>query len=185
MDAVPDAELVEQVVTQGSEAAFRLLYRRHSGRLYQLHLRFAGGVVADAEDLLQETWLRAARLLPVFRRDGPLLPWLRGIALNVVREWLRRSRREASRASAIDPDDVPAAERDVLARMDLDAAIAALPEGYRAVLVLHDVEGLTHAEIAEALGLAVGTTKSQLFDARRAMRRRLEGSTPTEGRASG
>jgi RNA polymerase sigma-70 factor (ECF subfamily) len=185
MDGDPDSELIEQVVTQGSEAAFRALYRRHSPRLYQLHLRFAGGVVADAEDLLQETWLRAARLLRTFRREGSLFSWLRGIAMNVVREWLRRTSREANREPDVDPDDVPAVAQDLPAHMDIGAAIAALPEGYRAVLILHDVEGLTHAEIAEALGIAVGTTKSQLFAARRAMRLRLGASRSTEDRASG
>jgi RNA polymerase sigma-70 factor (ECF subfamily) len=174
MQTPSDAELIAQAVDRGSEDAFRLLYRRHSPRLYQLHLRLAGGDVADAEDLLQETWIRAARLLRSFRRLEPLPPWLRGVGVNVAREWLRRKRREEGRMSGTDPDDLATAIEVPAGFVDLEAAIAALPAGYRAVLVLHDVEGFTHAEIARQLGLAVGTSKSQLFAARRAVRHRLE-----------
>jgi RNA polymerase sigma-70 factor (ECF subfamily) len=177
---VADSELIAEVVRNGSEYAFRQLYRRHAPRLYQLHLRFSGGDEADAEDLFQETWMRAARLFPHFKRDAPLFPWLRGIAVNVAREWLRRTRRDEQRIVSVDVDEIPQDQGEPAGRLDLDTAIAALPAGYRAVLILHDVEGLTHAEIARSLGVAIGTTKSQLFEARRAVRRALQARTHLE-----
>lgn len=173
MHALTDTELIHRVRDRGDESAFRVLYRRHAPRLYQMHLRFAGGDVATAEDLLQETWMRAVRLLPRFRDDEALIPWLRGVAVNVAREWFRRRRREMERHSNVDPDTQVFETVDRGGSIDLDNAITALPPGYRAVLVLHDVEGFTHEEIAAQLGVGIGTSKSQLFEARRAMRRLL------------
>ncbi len=171
-----DSTLIERLHTLGDEGAFRTLYRRHSARMYQLHLRFAGGDVAQAEDLLQETWLRAVRHVGDFRHDGNLAAWLRGIAVNVAREWLRAHRREGLRVVDLDPDELAMEASPHPVAADLEAAIALLPAGYRAVLVLHDVEGFTHADIAEMLGIAPGTSKSQLFEARRAVRRMLADS---------
>jgi RNA polymerase sigma-70 factor (ECF subfamily) len=181
MTAPTDAELIQRILERADEAAFRVLYRRHAPRLYQLHLRFAGGVVAEAEDLLQATWIRVARLLSAFRKDEALAPWLRGVAVNVAREWLRRRRREDDRHADVDPDILAIESGHPDDRIDLDDAIAALPAGFRAVLVLHDVEGFSHEEIAAQLGVAIGTSKSQLFDARHAMRRLLS-PRPSDGR---
>ncbi|HEX6315522.1 MAG TPA: sigma-70 family RNA polymerase sigma factor [Gemmatimonadaceae bacterium] len=176
-----DAELIKRIVDEADESAFRLLYRAHTPRIYQLLFRLAGRDTASAEELVQDTWLRAVRLLSTFRPDAELSSWLRGVAVNVAREWLRRHRRELERSSEIDPDACAARSVHLDAVIDLDDAIAALPAGCRAVLVLHDVEGFTHEEIAAQLGLAIGTSKSQLFDARRALRRVLgDRSTPKE-----
>ncbi len=123
---------------------------------------------------MQDTWIKAVEKLDTFRWESAFGTWLHAIALNVVprggaaaragaRRWSCRSRRSPPRrrrSSGLEP-------------MDLERAIAALPDGYRTVLVLHDVEGYTHEEIAEQLGVTPGTTKSQLFWARRAVRAQL------------
>jgi RNA polymerase sigma-70 factor (ECF subfamily) len=175
-----DAVLVARVQAR-DEAAFRVLYRRHTPRLLQLQLRFAGGRAADAEDMVQETWLRAVRGLGTFRRDGRLGAWLYGIAVNVAREWLRQAAGEAARRADVDVDDLPLPARPTADSADLEAAIARLPAGQRAVLLLHDLEGFTHEDIATALGIVAGTSKSQLALARRALRRALGGPDDQPG----
>ena len=165
----PDRELVDAVVRDGDEVAFRDLYRRYTPRLYLTALRLLGHSEMDAEDAVQETWIRAVREMGKFRWESALGTWLTAIAGNVARDHLRKVRRR-------DEQQLGAEEAPLLARVigaegiDLERAIALLPEGYRTVLVLHDVEGLTHEEIGEALGIAAGTSKSQLFGARRSMR---------------
>lgn len=123
----------------------------------------------DAEDVVQETWIRAVAAIDSFRGESTVGSWLRGIAVNVWRErWRTRIREEPL---AHDP---AGASRIEGGRLDLERAIARLPAGYRAVLVLHDIEGLTHEEIAGRLDVTAGTSKSQLFHARRILKTRLE-----------
>jgi RNA polymerase sigma-70 factor (ECF subfamily) len=171
----PDAELAARFITTGDEDAFRLLFRRHTPRLYALALRLMGGNRADAEDVVQEAWQRAAARLTRFEWRSSLLTWMSAIVINCARERLRKRAPDA-----IDPDalDRMSAGAHGEPGIDLERAIAALPDGYREVLVLHDVEGHTHAEIAQMLGVAAGTSKSQLFHARRAVRARLAGTPP-------
>ena len=166
-----DRELAVQVMT-GDEVAFRQLYQRHTPRLMALVLRFVGGHEADAEDVVQEAWLRATERLGQFRWEAAFGSWLSAIALNLAREQLRRHSRR--REVEWPEEEPPAAEPlERVDPRDLERAIASLPQGYRSVLVLHDVEGYRHEEIAEQLGVSVGTSKSQLFHARRAMRHAL------------
>jgi RNA polymerase sigma factor (sigma-70 family) len=167
-----DRALAEALMLRGCEASFRELYRRHTPRLYQLVLRIMAGGEADAEDVVQETWIRAVERLGGFRWEAAFGTWLTGIGLNVARGILRRRGRwEVSGGDGTpEPWSPPPPQAE---RMDLERAIAALPAGYRAVLVLHDVEGFTHEEIGEQLGIAPGTSKSQLSHARRAVRRLL------------
>jgi RNA polymerase sigma-70 factor, ECF subfamily len=153
---------------EGSERAFEILYDRHTPRAYQTAWRILGGSRADADDAVQETWVRAIGSLET--RVGDFGAWLRSIAAHVAIDLVRKQRRldfDAGADVAIEEND------DVAARVDLETAIASLPAGYRTVLVLHDVEGFTHEEIAERLRIAVGTSKAQLFKARRAVRARL------------
>ena len=164
----PDRELVEAILSDGDEAAFRDLYRRYTPRLYLTALRLLGQSEMDAEDAVQETWVRAVREMGKFRWESALGTWLVAIAGNVARDQLRKLRRRDERE--LSPADEPMIQLTTGERIDLERAIALLPEGYRTVLVLHDVEGLTHEEIGEALGIAPGTSKSQLFGARRSMR---------------
>lgn len=167
-----DRELADALLDQGEESAFRELYRRHTPRLYQFVLRLMGGVEPDAEDVVQETWLRAADRLGDFRWESAFSTWLIGIGVNRCRDRLRKQARagEVPADSAPPPATPPRPHEE---RVDLERAIALLPVGYREVLLLHDVEGFTHGEIGQRLGIAEGTSKSQLFFARRAMRSML------------
>lgn len=167
-----DRELADAIVERGDELAFRELYRRHTPRVYLFVLRMMGGSEVDAEDVVQEMWIRAVTRLDRFRWQSKLSTWLIGIAANLCRDRLRASARHATVRLATDASPVVTAGA-AEARIDLERAIAALPAGYREVLLLHDVEGLTHGEIGERLGIAEGTSKSQLFFARRTMRRLL------------
>jgi RNA polymerase sigma-70 factor (ECF subfamily) len=168
-----DRALAARVVSDGDEDAFRLLYRRHTPALFRIASRLSPAGGPTAEDLVQETWIRAADRLGAFEWRSGLATWLAGILLNRIREELRARRRD--RADPLDPlAEHPAREAPLDDRLDLRDAIAALPAGYRTVLVLHDVEGYRHGEIAELLGCDVGTSKSQLSRARRALRRWLE-----------
>jgi RNA polymerase sigma-70 factor (ECF subfamily) len=166
-----DRELADLVIHQGDENAFRLLYRRHTPAVYQFVLRLVGGNPHEAEDIIQETWMRAARGLDGFRWKSALRSWLTGIALNRVREMARKKKRSLVE---VDGDwDIPSAAFDPGQQIDLERALELLPPGFRTVLVLHDVEGYTHQEIGNRLGITDGTSKSQLHGARKAMRRLL------------
>jgi RNA polymerase sigma factor (sigma-70 family) len=162
-----DRRLIEAVARNGDEAAFRRLYRRHTPRLHLVALRLVGGNEMDAEDVVQESWLRAVRKLTAFRWDAAFATWLIAIGINVARETLRKRSPAPAEDGLPEPASPPPPHEG---RLDLERAIARLPEGYRTVLVLHDVEGWTHGAIGERLGISAGTSKSQLFAARRAMR---------------
>ena len=180
---IGDAELVEAVRARGDEAAFRTLYRRHTPRLYQLVLRLLGGSESEAEDVVQEAWLKASSSLERFRWESSFGTWLTGIGLNQARDHLRRSGRRPVYEG--DPEEVLSQVRvecsAVAERVDLERAIALLPDGYRTVFVLHDMEGYAHAEIAARLEISEGTSKSQLFHARRTLRALLEPAVRKEG----
>jgi RNA polymerase sigma-70 factor (ECF subfamily) len=165
--AGPDGPLVE-AARRGDAQAFRALYRRHTPRVYAVVLRMLAWRRDEAEDVVQDAWLRAAARLEGFRGDSAFATWLTGIAIRCALEALRRVPGNGPLADT-PPAVVPPRE----ATIDLERAIAALPEGYRAVLVLHDVHGYTHAEIASLLDVDEGTSKSQLSRARRAVRARL------------
>jgi RNA polymerase sigma-70 factor (ECF subfamily) len=166
--AANDRRDVRAVSESGDEAAFRSLYQRHTPALFAFACRLMGGESAEVDDIIQDAWLRAVRGFADFGWRSSLRTWLSSIVLNCCRErW--RERPDAPDASA----DAAAKTGDLNLRIDLEAALAALPPGYRAVLILHDVEGYTHDEIGERLGIQPGTSKSQLFHARRALRERL------------
>ena len=175
-----DAALVERC-RQGDLAAFEEIYRTHAGRLYSLACRMLGNP-ADAEDLLQEIFLSAHRKLDGFRGDSALGTWLYRLAMNQCLDYLRsRATRTNQVTSAIDEEfglDDAGSRRlaeQTLTKMDLERALARLPEGCRAAFVLHDVQGLEHREVAEVLGIAEGTSKSQVHKARLRLRTILSG----------
>jgi RNA polymerase sigma-70 factor (ECF subfamily) len=169
-----DRALVAAYLTQRDEASFRALYRRHTPALWPFVLRLVGGDEETAREAMQETWIRAARGLDAFRWEARLRTWLTGIALNCAREATRHERR--ARGGAPGPDPRAGGELAVAPAaasgysIDLARAVDALPEGYRRVLLLHDVEGYTHEEIGSILGIDIGTSKSQLHHARRRLR---------------
>lgn len=147
------------------EDAFRALYRAHTPALYALALRLTGRDQSEAEELVQETWVRATRKLSSFRGESALRSWLCGVLVNVRRERIRTVWRMVDR-----PDIEPATAMPDDAAFDLERAISALPAGARDVFVLHDVYGYAHHEIAHLLGVVEGTSKSQLARARKLLR---------------
>jgi RNA polymerase sigma-70 factor (ECF subfamily) len=167
-----DAELVLAVKRDGSDSAFSVLYDRHTPRALQTAWRILGGNEHEAEDAVQEAWVRAISSLDTWSQVESFGAWLRAIAAHVAINHLRRDRR----LTFTNEVDVAAPEQPI-DHLDLEAAIAMLAPGYRAVLVLHDIEGFTHEEIAERLGITAGTSKGQLFKARRAVRARLVANT--------
>jgi RNA polymerase sigma-70 factor (ECF subfamily) len=171
-----DRNLVEAVLELGDEEAFRELYRRYTPRLLGFVSRLLAGGNPEDEDIVQETWIRACERLGQFQWKSTFSTWLLGIGLNVVRDRLRRRRR--SRLVATDPSPDPPGQRvDHAMKIDIERAISLLPDENRLVLVLHDVEGMKHDEIAERLEIPVGTTKSRLFRARRMIREWLTEKT--------
>ncbi len=167
----------------GDEHAFEQLYREQAPRVYALARRMAGSP-DRAEDLVQEIFLQAHRKLPGFKGEAAIGTWLYRLALNHCIDYVRG--RQARTARLTDPLEdgagEPAARRDSLvARIDLERAIEQLPDGCREAFVLHDVEGLEHKEVARQLGIAEGTSKSQVFKARMKLRRVLT-AAPEGGR---
>jgi len=173
-----DRALADRVLATGNEAAFRALYRRHTPALYRLALRLGAGDEPWAEEVVQRTWIRAVEGLAGFAWRAAFRTWLSGIAVNCARELWREGRNDFDLDSSGEAKVVAALGPDPGDRVDLERAIAALPPGARQVLVLHDVEGFTHEEIAVMLGIEPGTSKSQLFHARRRMREHLDRPGP-------
>ncbi len=153
-------------------AAFEDLYRRFSPRVYSLACRLSGSPI-DGEDLLQEIFLLVHRKLGSFKGDAALGTWIYRLATNCCLDFLRsRHHRLEQVTEEFDEAAAPRREgpRREVDKLDLERAIAQLPPGYRAAFVLHDVEGLDHAEVAQMLGIAEGTSKSQVHKARMKMR---------------
>ncbi len=163
-----DQQLVRKFLRTGDERSFRDLYRCHTPSLYPLALRLVGGSESDAQDAIQDTWIRACKSLERFEWKSSLRTWLTGILINCVREADRSHRRRNEEELSVDYPAETASHPST--RIDLEEVIARLPTGYRHVLTLHDVEGYTHEEIATLLEITAGTSKSQLYHARQALR---------------
>lgn len=170
------SELVERAKA-GDRGAMGRLYEEHSPHVFAVVRRLAGEEQL-AEDISQDVWIRAFNRLDQFRGEAGFGTWVHRIARNMAITRLRRMKRRtdvesegAGSAASPPPDDA------VIHRHLLEEALDRLAPGYREVLVLHDVEGLTHEEIAESLGIAVGTSKSQLHKARARMREYLGART--------
>lgn len=169
--AAGERELV-RAAQAGDLPAFEQLYRSAVGLVYPICLRMAGSA-ALAEELTQDVFVRAWRKLPTFRSESAFATWLTRLAVNVVLTERRdRGRREARLAFSDDLDSLapPAPAGHPGTALDLEKAIAGLPEQARRVFILHDVEGWGHGEIARLTGLAVGTCKSHLHRARALLR---------------
>jgi RNA polymerase sigma-70 factor (ECF subfamily) len=171
---VDDKELIARVL-EGDPSAERRLYDAHVDRVFRLVYRMAGDL-DRAKDYTQETFIRAFSRLADFRGEAALSTWLGSIAISVALNGLRKVRRMRDREVAL--DEAPQMGRlSVEAEPDLKTrlaqAIDGLPDGYRAVFVMHDVEGYTHEEIASSLGVHPGTSKAQLFRARARLREAL------------
>jgi RNA polymerase sigma-70 factor (ECF subfamily) len=161
---------------KGDMRAFEALYRRHSRRVYAVLWRLCGHE-ARAEELVQDAFVRAWQALPGFRFESAFSTWLHRLAVNTALMDLRARRG----AEALETDDADlafqatadSAGRQTALGLDLERAVATLPPRARAVLVLHDIEGWKHEEIATELGMAVGSSKAQLHRARQLLRVRL------------
>jgi RNA polymerase sigma-70 factor (ECF subfamily) len=174
---IADESLLVSRAIENDRAAQDALYDGHAARVYRLAFRMCND--ADlASDLTQETFIRAFAGLRSFRHDAALSSWIHRIALSVILSALRtRKRRDAHRvplemAGGVGQMDV---HTDIPLRERLHAAIDALPDGYRTVFVMYEIEGYTHPEIARALGVTVSTSQGQLFRARAKLRESLSG----------
>jgi RNA polymerase sigma-70 factor, ECF subfamily len=162
-----------RLASDGDARAIRTLYDRYAPRVYAVVRRIAGDDDL-AQDYAQEAWIRAIRALPTFRGDARFSTWLHRIAVNSALQALRKAETRRRREAPA-PEQIAAAPKrgDALLQKRLEDALDDLPEGMRRVLILHDVEGYTHEEIGDALGVTSGTSKSQLFKARAKMRELL------------
>jgi RNA polymerase sigma-70 factor (ECF subfamily) len=186
---VPDAELAARL-REGDVAAYEELYRQHASRLYNLAYRMMGQA-ADAEDLLQEAFLQVFRRIDTFKGDSALGTWLYRLTMNLCLDRLRSKAGKSDRQTT-SVEDVRAwrlADRGPIdgsvKRIDLERAIALLPDACRAAFLLHDVEGFEHGEVGRMLGISDGTSKSQVHKARLRIRAYLLGGGPAGPRSSG
>jgi len=182
-DKLSEAEAIERA-REGDPSAFEYLYRLHSRRVYAVCLRMVGNTT-EAEDLTQEAFLLLFRKIHTFRGESAFSTWLHRLAVNLVLMRLRKkSLPTVSIESVPDPDEktgsssIDIGAPDLLLegsidRINLARCIAELPAGYRAIFVLHDIQGYQHNEIAEIVGRSVGDSKSQLHKAHMRLRELL------------
>jgi len=164
-----DVQLIA-AARKGDRRAMAALYTAHSGRVYSVVRRMVGDDHL-AEDVSQDAWVRAFEKLHSFRGESSFGTWMHRLAVNSALNRLRRqSKRPNVEAAADKQSGPPPTDDTVLNQKLLSQALDQLSPGYRTVLVLHDVQGLTHDEIADRMGVAVGTSKSQLHKARARMR---------------
>lgn len=172
-----------ELAAAGDVTAFEELYKSHHRCVYALCLRMTRNV-SEADDLTQDVFVQLFRKLKTFRGEASFTTWLHRLTVNEVLMHFRRTARRPQRN--IEDSPTPAergsenpARMRVLDRISLDQAVMQLPPGYRAVFVLHDIEGYEHRQIGRMLGCAQGTSKSQLHKARMRLRRLLEQKTPS------
>lgn len=187
--ALDDYRLLRRFERRRDEESFRLLYRQHTPVIFAMAIRLSGSH-AEAEELTQEAWCRAVQRFDTFRRQSSLRTWLIGILINCHREAARRYARmraasgeELEKLSDAQVTPLPVASCAPAEPIDIERALSKLPEGYREVVLLHDLNGYTHKEIAQILDIQEGTSKSQLKRGRDYLRR-LIGSPAAESGAT-
>ena len=154
----------------GDRDAFEIIYKEHSPRVYALCLRLSGGTRDEATELMQDVFIRAWRGLAKFRGDSAFSSWLHRLTVNGMLESRRSEARRTARVLFMDDPDESSAvttNNSPDLQLDLERAIAALPDGARMAVVLDEIEGYQHGEIALQLGVAEGTVKAQLHRARK------------------
>jgi RNA polymerase sigma-70 factor (ECF subfamily) len=175
MQETHSEEKLIEAARQGKRRAVHTLYERHAPHVLSVVYRIVGDEEL-ARDCAQETWMRAIRALPSFRGEARLSTWLHRVAVNTAIQARRREGRHAvSEVTFSEEIAQPNGSGDVLLAQNLRRALAGIPDRMREVLILHDVDGYTHEQIGEILGVAAGTSKSQLFKARARMRELLSG----------
>src|SRR5512132_2366757 len=163
--------LVRRAIS-GDEGALRALWTRHAPHIDMVGRRLVGTDADLAADIAQEVWIQIFRALPSYRGDSQFGTWAHRIAVNRTLNALRKTRRLANLETEVHEDSAsiePDHDRSFVAE-SIEQAAAKLSPGARAVFMLHDVEGYTHEEIAEELGITAGGSKSQLFKARAKLR---------------
>ena len=166
-----EAAIIQRAI-QGDEAAMRSLWSRHAPHIDAVVRRLVGQDLDQAADVAQEVWIQIFRALPQYRGDSQFGTWAHRIAVNRTLNALRKTRRLEQVETEIEDDSI-AVETDPdrsLVMATIESAAERLSPGARAVFLLHDVEGYTHEEIAERLGITSGGSKSQLFKARAKLR---------------
>jgi RNA polymerase sigma-70 factor (ECF subfamily) len=178
-----EAEIVRRV-RDGDQTVFEDLYRAHSKRVFAVCLRIVGNPT-EAEDLTQEVFLLVFRKIHTFRGDSAFSTWLHRLTVNLVLMNLRKKPApvvsieatpdvdEGSASQSVDVGALDLSLEGLLDRINLARCIAQLPAGFRTMLVLHDIQGYEHHEIANILGRSVGDSKSQLHKARKRLRELL------------
>jgi RNA polymerase sigma-70 factor (ECF subfamily) len=173
---LPQADDI-RLAQEGDSAAFERLYRVQSGQVYALALRLTGNR-DSALDLVQDAFVRAWERLASFRGESAFGSWLHRLTVNVYLNQSRSDSRRRTREDILDDaneaDNIAQVASDPSHRLDLESAIARLPQGARTAFVLHDVEGFSHDEIAATLGLATATVRSHVFRARHLLMEILE-----------
>lgn len=178
MQQLTDQDLVQGVL-KSDPTCQAALYRQYSVPMFRVLLRFARDR-AEAEDLLQDGFIRVYRDMAQFRGDGALGGWIRRIMVNTALSHLRKQRDFLRDTSDFSPfENHLRTEEDFAANLDAETLmkyLQQLPPGYRTVFNLYAIEGFSHEEIAEQLGISIGTSKSQLFKAREYLKRILDKS---------
>jgi RNA polymerase sigma-70 factor (ECF subfamily) len=181
---LPEGEAI-RLAQRGEERGFERLYRLHSQRVYALCLRMVKGNAAEAEDFTQESFLQLFRKIGSFRGESAFSTWLHRLTVNTVLMRLRRRRYQIlSLDEMLEPGENNAELQEHIGtrdlrlsgsadRIDFEHAVQQLPPGYKEILILHDVQGHEHREIAAIRGCSVGNSKSQLHKARARLRQLL------------
>jgi RNA polymerase sigma-70 factor (ECF subfamily) len=174
-----------RLAQQGDAAAFEQIYRRYSGRVFAVCQRIVKND-SEAEDLTQEAFLQLFRKIHTFRNEAKFSTWLYRLTTNLALMRLRKKRHpevsldatleseEEDTRPVVEPGGPDLRLSGVVDRVNLSKAIAQLPDGYREMFILHDVEGYEHHEIAKILGCSAGNSKSQLYKARLRLRELLQ-----------
>ena len=168
-----------RLAAAGDLKAFEDIYRAYHRRVYSRCLRMTRNV-SEAEDLTQDVFVQLFRKLNTFRGESSFSTWLHRMTVNAVLMHFRKPvvRSEQTTYDADDKHELTARPSSVVDRISLDEALAKLAPGYRAVFILHDVEGYEHSQIGEILGCSAGTSKSQLHKARLRLRTLLHKRIP-------
>lgn len=191
-------ELIMKLINgakKGDQNAIEEIYNLHCRRVYSLCIRMVANR-AEAEDLTQEIFLHAFRKIHTFRGDAAFSTWLYRLGINVVLMQLRKKSHptvsleelnhpNGEATKRIEPSDKTDHARRIVSQMLVRGALAQLPWGFRRVIILHDIEGYAHREIADLTGRSVGNSKSQLHKARHRLHELLTeaSAVPAHGQA--
>ena len=172
LDVMENEKAIIQRAIQGDEAAMRSLWSRHAPHIDAVVRRLVGNDLDLAADIAQEVWIQIFRALPQYRGDSQFGTWAHRIAVNRTLNALRKTRRLAKIETDVEEDSatVEPDSESAFVLASIESAAERLSPGARTVFMLHDVEGYTHEEIAERLGITAGGSKSQLFKARAKLR---------------